>query len=120
MEPQQPAYVEADESRSLWLDGGADRLEPHEQPLPEVGYAGRIRGNEREAGTAGERLSQTHPGMEAERLGRQRDFADQLGAAGLGSKRSGSLQQLGSALGRDGELETGYEDTCDHGEHMFA
>ena len=115
MQPQQPAHVEADEPRSLGLDGRPDRFEAHQQSLPGVGDAGGIGGDEREARATRQRLPQPHPGMDAERLGRQRDLADLLCSAGLRRERGGRLQQLGAALQGDGELEAREENAGDHG-----
>ena len=114
MQPQQPAHVEADEPRSLGLDGGPHRFQAYEQPLPRVGDAGGIGGDEREARATRQRLPEPHPRMDAERFGRQRDLADQLCSTGLGRERGGCLQQLGAALQGDGKLKSRQKDAGDH------
>ena len=107
MEPQQPSGVKAGETRPLGLDRRADRLQPDEQPLPGIGHAGRVGRNQHQAGAAGQRLAQPHPGMDAERLGGERHLAHLLAAPGSGASAAGSLQQPGPIAGGDGELEAG-------------
>ena len=54
------------------------------------------------------------PGMDAERLGRLRDLADELLAPRLGRQRHRPLRERRAAAGGDGELEAGQEDADDH------
>src|SRR3954447_22736212 len=70
---------------------------------------------------AGERLPQAHAGMDAERLGRLRDLADQLLATRLGSEGGRALEQRRAAARGDDELESRKHRADDRRhEHMFA
>jgi hypothetical protein len=71
MKPDQPTCIEADKTRSLGLNCRTDRLEPDKQPLPKVGHARWIRWYERQSWTPRQRLTQSHPRMDAERLSRE-------------------------------------------------
>jgi hypothetical protein len=95
VQAQQPMRVEISQSRTLWLDRRSDRLERHQSALPTVCYAGGIAGYEEKAWAPGERFTQLHPGVDAERLGGGRHIADLLGA-GLGRDRDWRSEQLGA------------------------
>lgn len=122
MQSQQPGGVEADQARSLWLDRRADRLEPHEQPLPRVADPHRIGGHEHEPRTAGQGLPHAHPWMHPERLCGQRDLSHLLHRPRLGSERCRRLQELRAVTGGDRQLKPRKQDTdhVSHHERMFA
>ena len=107
VQPQQPPRVEAHQPRALGLDGGAHRLQAHEQPLPEVGDAGGIGRDERQPRAAGQRLPQPHPGVDAERLRGQRDLPHLLRPARLRRQRDRALQQFGPVTEGGGEGKAG-------------
>ena len=115
VQPQQPVRGEGGEPRTLRLDRGADRLQPHEQPLPAIGDAGRIGWHERQRRTAGERLAERRPGSDAERLRSWGRLPHACLPARLRRERRGHAQQLFAVTGGDGQLEAGKEDADDHG-----
>ena len=100
------ARVEAGEPGTVGLDRRADRLECPDDPLPRVGDPDRVGRHERQTRAARERLAQAHPGMDAERLGRVRDLADELLAARLRCEGGRPLQERLAPAGGDGELES--------------
>ena len=122
VQSHQTRGVEADETRPFGLDRRPDRLQAHEQPLPRVGDPDRVRWHEHQPRTACQRLPQLHPGVDAERLSRERHLSHLLHSAGLWSQRRGRLQEFGTIAGGDGQLEPREENTDDlrHHEHMFA
>ncbi len=105
MKSQQSAPVKAGQAGPLGLDSGSHRLKAHEQPLPFLGHAGRIRGDERQRSTSGEGLSQAHFRVDSESLGGERHLADPLSLAGLRRQRRRLAQQLGPVAGGHDQLE---------------
>jgi hypothetical protein len=100
------ARVEAREARAVGLDRGANRLQGRDDALPAIGDPDGIGRDEGQPWAARKRLSQTHPGMDSERLGGMRDLADELLAPGFRGEGGGSAQERLAAPGRDGELES--------------
>jgi hypothetical protein len=117
MQAQEPAGVEADESRPLRLDGGPHRLEPDKEPLPSVGDPGGIGRYEGQPRAAGKRLTEGHPRMDAERLRSERDLADALGSPRLGCESDGLGEKIVPVRAGDGQREAGKYDTDDDGRH---
>jgi hypothetical protein len=120
MQSQQAPRLEAYESGALWLDRSTDRLQPHQQALPEIGDAGGIRRHQCQSRTSSERLSETHARMNAESLGSQRHLAHLLYATRLRCQRHRRLQQSSSISDCCLELKAREQNADDHGEHMFA
>ncbi len=106
MQSQESPSIEAGKARSFGFDRCTDRLQTHEQALPGIGHASRVRRYERQPRAAGECLSETHIGVDAKRLSSQRDLPDDL-CAMLGREGNGRLQQLSSIPGCHRELEAG-------------
>ena len=114
MQSEQPVRIKAGEPGPLGFHRRSDRLQPHEQPLPEVSDPGRIGWHERQPGTSSKRLPQSHSRMNAERLRGERHLPDVLRPSRFRRKRGRCLQKFHAVDGRDIELEAREEHADDH------
>ncbi len=120
--PHEALRLEAGEAGPLRLDRGADRLEPHDQPLPGVGDAGRVGRHERQLRAARERLPSGIPARTPNASAASVTSPTRCSRAALGRERGRLAEQLSAVARGDGELEAAGDQNADDHRHeqMFA
>ena len=95
MDAEQPVDLEEGLAGPLGLDRGADPLEPLQQPVPALGDADRVGWEQPQRGTAGERLPECHPRLDAIGLGGGRTSPTACRPPGRGASATGSSSRSG-------------------------